>query len=136
MAWLLLIFSTGLLVLLHKKWKKWKKWWVVGIVTALFASSLASTELGGWLAGLLRSLLNLLPVSGALVAAVLVLLLVPAVVYGFVHDRKADKWEMTALILLPLLFIIASGPVAAHGGDLTDAITGFGSNGLGYLVSG
>ena len=137
MAWVLLIFTTGLLVLLHKKWKKWKKWWLVGIVTALFACSFAATQLGGWAAGLLRALLNLIPGgSGALIAAVLVLLGIPAVIYGFVHDKKADKWEMGVLIALPLLFIIASGPVAAHGGNLTDAVSRFGSSGLGYLVRG
>lgn len=136
MAWLLLIFTTGLLVLLHKKWKKWKKWWVVMPATALFACAFAATPLGGWVAGMLRWLLNLLPVSGALVAAVLILLGIPAATYGFVHDKKADKWEMSVLIALPLLFIIASGPVAAHGGNLTDAISHFGSQGLGYLVQG
>lgn len=138
MAWLLFIFSGLILLLLQKKWKKWRKWWVVAIVTALFAASLAATSLGGWLAGLLASLLGVIAgwigVTGALLAAVAVLVFIPAVIYGFVHDHKADKWEMTGLILLPLLFIIASGPVAAHGGTLTDAVAGFGSNGLSYLV--
>lgn len=140
MAWLMTIFAALVLVLLHKKWKKWKKWWLVGIVTALFACSLAATPLGGWLAGLLASLLGWIGgwinTPGALLGAVLVLIGIPAVIYGFVHDKKADKWEMGALILLPLLFIIAAGPVAANGGTLTDAIAGFGSNGLSYLVSG
>ena len=140
MAWLLCIFSAALLYLLHKKWKAWKKWWVVGIVTALFACSFAATNLGGWAASLLGKLFallaNLIGTSGALLAAVAVLIFIPAVIYGFVKDKKADKWEMTGLIALPLLFIIASGPVAANGGTLTDALTNFGSEGLSYLVRG
>ena len=140
MAWLLFLFSALVLWLLRKKWKKWRKWYIVAIVTGLFACSLASTGLGVWLAGMISSLLSglagLFGASGALLAAVLVLVLIPAVIYGFWHDKKADKWEMGCLIALPLLFIIASGPVAAHGGDFTDAITSFGSHGLSYLVRG
>lgn len=140
MAWLLCIFAGLVLLLLHKKWKKWKKWFVVAIVTALFACSLAATPLGGWIATLISGLLGLLGgwigVTGALLAAIAVLVFIPAVIYGFVHDKKADKWEMGGLILLPLLFIIASGPVAAHGGNLTDAVSNFGAHGLSYLVRG
>lgn len=140
MAWLLLIFTGGLAWLLHKKWKKWKKWYVVAVVTFLLACALASTVLGAWLAGLMRMLLSFvggwIDVSGALIGAVLVVLGIPAVVYGFWHDRKADKWETSLLVLLPLLFIVAAGPVAAHGGDLTVAVSNFGRSGLGYLVQG
>ncbi|MPY81397.1 MAG: hypothetical protein GEV04_24010 [Actinophytocola sp.] len=140
MAWLLCIFSGLILLLLQKKWKKWRRWWVVAIVTALFAASLAATSLGGWLAGLLATLLGMVAgwigVNGALLAAVAVLVFLPAVIYGFVHDHKADTWEMAGLILLPLLFTVASGPVAAHGGTLTDALSNFGAHGLSYLVGG
>lgn len=138
--WLLALVSLGVLLLLHKKWKKWKKWWLVAIVTALFACSFAGTQLGGWTAGLLRALLSLpagwIGATAALFAAIAVLILIPLVYYGFRHDKKADKWEMAGLILLPLLFIIASGPVAAHGGTLVQAVSQFGSQGLSYLVQG
>jgi hypothetical protein len=140
LSWLLALLSLGVLFLLHKKWKKWKKWWIVAIVTALFSCSFAGTQLGGWVAGLMRSLLGLpaswMHASAALLATIMVLILIPLVYYGFRHDKKADKWEMAGLILLPLLFIIASGPVAAHGGTLVEAISRFGSQGLGYLVHG
>jgi len=140
MAWLMTIFTGGVLLLLHKKWKKWKKWWVVLVVCTLFACSLAATSLGGWLAGLLASLLGLIggwiSTPGALLGTVLMILGSAAVIYGFVHDRKADKWEQGLLIVLPLLFIISAGPVAAGGGTLTDAVSGFGSQGLAYLVGG
>jgi hypothetical protein len=138
MAWLLLLVTAGLAWLLHKKWKKWRKWYVVALVTALLACALASTNLGGWLASLLGGLLGLIGgligVSGSLIGAVLMLLFIPAIVYGFWHDRKADKWEVSLLILLPLLFVVASGPVAAHGGGLVTAVSHFGTSGLGYLV--
>jgi hypothetical protein len=140
MTWLLWIASSLVLYLLRKRWKKWRKWWVLAIVTAVFGCSFAGTVLGGWVAGLLRGLLGLpagwMGITAAAIAAVLVLVLIPLVIYGFVHDRKADKWEMAGLILLPLLFIIASGPVAAHGGTLVDAISKFGTSGLSYLVAG
>ncbi|MFI5614714.1 hypothetical protein [Amycolatopsis sp. NPDC051903] len=140
MSWLLAIFTGAVLFLLHKKWKKWNKWFTVGAITALFSCSLAATGLGGFLASLLGDLLSAIARiwggSGALFAAVLVLIALPAVIYGFVHDKKADRWEMTGLIMLPLLFTIASGPVAAHGGTFSDAVEGFGSQGLSYLVQG
>jgi hypothetical protein len=133
--WMLALLSLGVLFLLHKKWKKWKKWWIVAIVTALFACSFAGTSLGGWLAGVMRSVLGVpagwIGTTAALLATIAVLILIPTVYYGFRHDKKADKWEMAGLILLPLLFIIASGPVASHGGTLVVAISHFGSQGLG-----
>lgn len=139
MSWLLCLFAFGTLFLLKKKWKKWNKWWVVAIFAALGACSFANTDLGGWAAGLLRSLLGLfggvIGVSAALLGALAVLICIPMVVYGFVHDRKANKPELIGLIVLPLLFIIASGPVAANGGRLSDAVSHFGSNGLSYLVA-
>lgn len=140
MAWLMLIFTGLLMWLLHKKWKKWNKWYIVAATTLLLSCALASTNLGGWLASLLGDLLGflggLISISGALIGAILVIPMILAVIYGFVHDRKADKWEISLVILLPLMFVIASGPVAAHGGDLTVAVSHFGSDGLGYLVHG
>ncbi|PXY16566.1 hypothetical protein [Prauserella muralis] len=139
MAWLLLIFTGVILILLHKQWPKWKKWYVVTFVTALVACSLASTSLGGWLAGLLAQLLGALfgwtGARPALVAALLVVIGILAVAYGL-RDKKANTWEMCCLFMLPLLFIISSGPIAAGGGTFADAVTNFGSQGLGYLISG
>jgi hypothetical protein len=140
LSWLLCLGSVTVLMLLHKKWKKWKKWWIVATVTTLFACSFAGTQLGSWVAGMLQRLLSALTfwtgVPSALYAGLAVLILIPLVYYGFRHDKKANKAEMAGLILLPLLFIIASGPVASHGGTLTDAITNFGNQGLTYLVRG
>lgn len=140
MAWLLWIGSTAVLILLHKRWKKWQRWYVIGFFTALAGCSFAATALGGWAASLLGQLLglpaSLMNISAALLAAVAVLICLPLVIYGFVHDKKADKQEMAGLILLPLLVTIASGPVASTGGTFADAVTGFGTRGLSYLVGG
>ncbi|MFC0431037.1 hypothetical protein [Kutzneria buriramensis] len=140
MSWLVCLFAFGMLYLLKKKWKKWRKWWVVAIFAAIGACSFANTNLGAWVAGLLRGLLGIpagwIGVSAALLAALAVLICIPLVVYGFWHDRKADKPELIGLIMLPLLVIIASGPVAANGAGLVDAVTHFGTSGLSYLVAG
>ncbi|KAA2248684.1 hypothetical protein F0L68_39740 [Solihabitans fulvus] len=140
MSWLLCLFAFGMLFLLKKKWRKWRKWWVVATFAALGACAFANTDLGGWVAGLLRTVLGVpagwIHTNAALLAALAVLICIPLVVYGFVHDRKADRAELVGLIVLPLLFIIASGPVADHGGRLADAFSSFGRDGLSYLVQG
>lgn len=138
MSWLLFAAALFMLIKLQRKWKKWAKWWLVGLVAALAAAAFASTKLGGWAAQLIGKILGFpagwADVSSAMVAALLVICLIPGIIYGFVHDKSADRPEIVALFLLPLLFIIASGPVAAGGGTLTEALAGFGSQGLGYLI--
>lgn len=140
MSWLLFLAMLFMLIKLQRKWKKWAKWWVVGIVAALAAAAFASTNLGGWTAQLIGRILGFpagwIDVTPAMLAALVVICLIPVIIYGLVHDKSADKPEIIALFLLPLLFIIASGPVAAGGGTLTEALAGFGSQGLGYLIQG
>lgn len=140
MSWLLFAGTLYLLVKLQRKWKKWAKWWVVGLVSALASAAFSMTDLGGWTAHLIGKILSfpagLINATAALVAGLIVLCLIPGIIYGFVHDKSADKPEIVALFLLPLMFIIASGPVADGGGTLTEAVNDFGSQGLGYLIKG
>jgi hypothetical protein len=139
-AWALLIVSAGLLLILRKRSKP-KFLWVVKVALALIAgASFAAVSLGGWVADRIRTVagwignLGDLNMTSGQVAAVAVLLLVIATVLDVVVDRKADKVAIAAMVLLPLLFIVASGPVADGGSQLMAAIREAGAAGLGPMI--
>jgi hypothetical protein len=141
-AFLLFLFVIGMWVILRRR-KKLKKWYVVAPLVALGACAFASTRPGAWAANLIANILTIPAswarspvVNASSVAAVLGLILIAGVGYDLFRDHKADKFVLVGLAVLPLIFIIASGPIAGGGRTFTEAISNFGSTGFGYLVTG
>lgn len=140
MEWLLLLFVLGMLWILKKR-KKLKKWYVVITLTALGAAAFAQTPLGAWVAsrvlgGVLRVPARWMGAPTAGLAATLMLLLIVIVVYDIIKDHKADKPAVLGVFVLPLLFLIAAGPVAGNGARLTQAVAAVATSGYSALVGG
>lgn len=137
MSYFVAIVCFGLTLMLHKKWNKWNKWWVVAPLVVIGSGAFANTGLGAWVAGLLGGLLGLpaswMNASASLLATAGVIILLPMVVYGYIHDHQADKKEMLGTVALPLLFIVAAGPLAAQGAGFFDSAAAIGTSLFGGL---
>lgn len=139
MSYFVAIVSFALAMLLMKKWDKWRKWWLIAPLIIIGSGAFANTSLGAWLADALGGILAMPAslidgMSASLIATALVMILAPLVVYGYVHDKKADTPEMVGTIALPLLFLVATGPLAAQGAGLFDSAAALGTNMFGGLV--
>ncbi|MBA8825306.1 hypothetical protein FHX42_002657 [Saccharopolyspora lacisalsi] len=130
--------AFGLLFVLRKRSRT--PWWLRAALGLIAGASLANTGLGAWAAarvtdvsGLIGRILN---ANGALIVGVVALIVSVIVVYDIAVDRKADKPAMIGLIVLPLLFLAAVGPLATAGSGLSDAIAQVASNSIGKLIGG
>lgn len=138
MSYVIAATAFGLLFVLRKRSKI--PWWVRAGLAAIGGASLANTGAGAWLAARISDLAGgLASVTGgsaALFAGVAALIMTVIVVYDIAVDKRADKPAMTGLVLLPLLFLAAAGPLAGVGTGITDAIANLGSSGLTTLIGG
>lgn len=134
MSWVILFVSLGLLVIVWKR-KKGAPWWLKTALVLMFGASLADTALGGWLSGIILSVLGLLPGPTTAIAGGLGLILTVIVIYGLV-DKSADKPEMICLAVLPMVFLAAAGPFAAAGSSLFGSIGDVGQATISRVVGG
>jgi uncharacterized membrane protein len=138
MSFLICIFAYGMLWVVNKR-AKLKKWWVVAALAAIGGCAFANTGVGGWFAGMLRTILGLpaawFGATTGMLAAIIAILMVVMVGYDIGHDHKTDRPAMVGLALLPLLFAIAAGPVGTGGVKVSDAIANIGNHGI-SLVGG
>lgn len=138
MSYFVAILAIAFIVLLHKKLKKWCRWYVVLPLALVGAAALANTTLGRWAANGLEGLVGLLAgaigMSTPLLATGLMLILLALVLYGYIHDRKADRTEIIGTFVLPLLFLIATGPIAGAGSTFFDSIAAVGTSAFGGLT--
>lgn len=134
------ITAFGLLIFLRKKAAKPWMQWVKGALAAIGGASLAETGIGIWLADLLSGagglVADLFGTSAGLVVGVATVIMTVVVVWDIVIDRKVDKPAMAGLIVLPLLFLAAAGPLADAGSGLTSSIAQVGADSLGRLIGG
>lgn len=137
------ILAFGLLIFLKKKGSG-KKWvtWVQGGLALIGGASLAETGLGVWLAARMSDLGGLVAgifggeVSGLLVVGVVTFIVTVIVCWDIGVDRVVDKPAMVGLIVLPLLFLAAAGPLADTGSGLTATVAEAASSSLGGLIGG
>lgn len=138
MNYFVAIVCFALALMLNKKWSKWNKWWIVAPLIVIGSGAFANTSAGAWVAGLLGDLIGFpaswIDASASLLATAAVIILIPTVVYGYVHDHKADKKEMVGTFALPLLFIVAAGPLAVQGATFFDSVAAIGTNLFGGLA--
>lgn len=142
MSWAIFLAGAGLLAILRKRSPKAlaKVMWIInGLLAVMTGAALADIVLGAWISGLLSALFGWVGgwfgASAGIVAGVVVLL-VAAIVILDLMDRVADQPAIAGLIMLPVLFLITSGPVDAAGESLYSAAEQIGASSLGRLVGG
>ncbi|MEV4643651.1 MULTISPECIES: hypothetical protein [Saccharopolyspora] len=134
MNFVIMVICFVLLWVLRKRTKI--PWWVRAALAFIGGSCLANTGVGIWLADRLREISNSLVDQGPVLVGGIALVVAVIVVYDIAVDRKADTPAKVGLILLPVLFLAAVGPLAGAGVGLSDAIADMGTNSLGKLIGG
>ena len=136
------IAAGGLYALLGRKLTgKWadKAWFLRPLMLLTCAAALANTIIGVWAARLFGAVFGLVGgwfgVSAALLAGVAGLLLLVGTALDL-KDKKADGIAKTGLVLLPILAMVASGPLAAQGLGLFDQVAQAGATALGSMIGG
>lgn len=104
-------------------------WWVVVAFALLGGACLASTPVGGWVAGRLSAWF-----APVLIGAVALILVVG--IYFDLRDKKADKFARVGLWILPILLLAATGPLASVGQGITGGISDAGTASIGKLIGG
>lgn len=143
MSYAVAVISIGLYVVLRKRLAgkfNNKLWFVAPALLLMATCSLANTGLGAWIAhtiigGLLGLLGGAFGISTSLLAGGIALIMLAGAVIDL-WDKKPDGFAKTAIIALPLLVILAAGPVASTAGGLFDSIAGVGHNGIAALIGG
>lgn len=140
MSYLICIAAFGLLWAVNKR-DKMKRWWIVAGLCLIGAGAFANTELGGWVATHVLGWVISIPagwfnVGAAVLATIILLILAVVIGYDIAKDHKTDKAALGGLVAVPLVALIAVGPLAGGATTLFDAIANFGSNGVSTLVSG
>lgn len=142
MGYLVAVAAFGLWAVLKKKMGgriAMRLWFVPPALLLIGSASLANTGLGAWIAGALAAVIGwpagMVGVSATAAIVVVGLLLLAATVFDL-KDRNADGVAKTGLILLPILAIAASGPLADGGANLFDQVANAGTNGLTSLIGG
>lgn len=135
------IAAGGLYIILGRKLGAWaaKVWFVRPAMLLICSASLASTIVGVWAARLAGGVLGwiggLLGASAALLAGVIGLLLLVGTALDL-KDKRPDGIAKTGLIALPVLAMIASGPLASIGTGLFGQIAGAGATALTTMIGG
>lgn len=140
MWYLICIAAFGLLWAVNKR-NKLQKWWLVAGLCFIGSAAFANTSIGGWIATNVLGWVLSIPagwfnVGAAVLATILLLILAVIICYDIGHDKKTDKAALGGLFALPLMAIIAVGPLAGGATTLFDAVANFGSTGVSTLVSG
>ncbi len=116
-----------------------KAWFVRPAMLLICAASLANTIIGVWGAKAINALLGWVGgwfgASGALMAGVAGLLLLLGTALDL-KDKRPDGIAKTGLILLPILAMVAVGPLAVQGSGLFDSIAEAGRTGLSTMIGG
>ncbi len=142
MSWAIFLAGVGLLAILRKRSPKMLSkgmWLINGLIAFMTGAALANIVLGEWVAGLFSGLFGWVGgwfgASAGITAGVVVLLVAAMVVLDLI-DRTADNPAIIGLVLLPVLFLITTGPVDAAGEQLYRAAESIGMSSLGRLVGG
>lgn len=141
MSFAVAIAAVGLYVILGRKLGAWatKVWFLRPVLLLVFSASLANTIVGVWAARLAGGVLGwiggLFGASAALMAGVVGLLLLVGTALDL-KDKRPDGMARTGLIALPVLAMIASGPLASTGNGLFDQVAQAGATALSTMIGG
>ena len=109
-------------------------WWVIIAFAVIGAANLAATGLGMWLADRLGDLVGLFGGASSFLAGAGMIVMIVVVAIDVGRDHKADKPAIVAVLLLVLLFIVADGPIADAGAQVTNSIASATAGGIGSLI--
>lgn len=128
------------LLAICKKRLKFKFAWVVNALLALIGGAfLAASFVGPWLTDLAAALAGFVGgwvgTSAAIVAGAAVLVMMVIIVLDL-SDGTADGTALAGLVLLPILFGIAAGPIAENGQNLAPAVREMGDASIGRMIGG
>ena len=116
-----------------------KLWFLRPAMLLICSASLANTIVGVWAARLAGGGLGwageLLGMSAATAAGVVGLLLLVGTALDL-KDHRPDGIAKTGLIVLPVLVMVATGPLAASGSGLFDSLAAGASTALASLIGG
>ena|SRR5690606_5640821 len=141
MSFAVAIAAVGLYVILGRKLGAWatKVWFLRPVLLLTFAASLANTIVGVWAARLAGGVLGLIGgwigVSAALMAGVVGLLLLVDTALDL-KNKRPDGMARTGLVALPVLVMVASGPLATTGAGLFDQVAQAGATALTAMIGG
>lgn len=123
--------------LLIKKRKK-IPWWAPPAVlfTAFCSFSLSDWggTVAGWIGGFFAWIGSWFNVPGTWAVTAVLVLLVLAAVLDIACDKKADKYALAAMVLVPMLALSAVGPIAYAINEVRDGVAVIGTNGVGGLL--
>ena len=108
---------------------KYIHWIMIPGFALIGGSCFAATGPGGWIAEKLGSF-----VGPLLIGAISLILMF--VIYLDLRDKKADKTARFGLMILPILFIAGTGPLADLGQTATSGVAEFGAASIGRLIGG
>lgn len=108
---------------------KYIHWVLVPGLALIGGSCFAATGPGAWIAQKLGS-----AVGPLLIGAISLILMF--VIYLDLRDKKADKTARFGLMILPILFIAGTGPLADLGQTATSGVAEFGAASIGRLIGG
>lgn len=132
--------AFALLLILRKRSKPKILWAVNAALAAIGGAALADTFIGDWIGAVFSAVGGwvggIAGASATAVIGVVMLALVVMVIFDIAVDRRADTAAIVGLVLLPTLFVVASGPVAGGGSELFAAIREAGGGALGSLIGG
>jgi hypothetical protein len=136
------ISSLVLLVvwmLIRKRKAKWLPWFLAPIVLFLSSTCFALSDLGHWIARVPFGWVTGIPAafggpSAAVIATVILVLLLLAALLDLFADKKADGWAKTGIVLVPLLALIAVGPIAQSVNNITNNVGRGGAQGVDALT--
>jgi len=140
MGWVVFVLSAGLLMVL-RRYSKPSWLWIPIAVLAMFAgAAFARTWGGDWLSTAMRWVFTFVGgwfgIGAGIIAGVIAVLMVVAAGFDIFADRKADTVALVCLFLLPILVLIASGPVAATVDRVYDNVYQGGVSSVGRLAGG
>ncbi len=119
--------------------RKWLQW-VRGGLALIGGASLAETGVGVWLAARISDAAGLIAglfgASSVLAVGAVTLIVTVIVCWDIGVDRVVDKPALIGLVMLPLLFLAAAGPLADAGSGLTSAVADVAASSLGRMIGG
>ncbi len=145
MSWgnFLLFLVTLAILLIVRKAAGGAKWLGTVCVALAFVAGIflaASPPGGSWLAGGIRWFLGIIGgitgVAGPLIAGGILLVLTVIVVVDVAISRKGDSKTHNVLIIVPVLAIIAAGPVAEMWTSIGDTVQTAGGGGISRAIGG
>lgn len=110
-------------------------WWVNAGLALIGGVGLVGTFVGDWVTSALGATAPVVNLSTAVLSGLLMLMALIVAVCTLL-DKQADKMTILALAMLPVLFTVASGPLADAGSQMTSTVREAGGGGLSSLIGG